>query len=145
MGRREEAYAALLESLSVVTGGPSEPLCLVNEQKTFSGRPWAVVTTDDALWFVPLSRKLQPTEGARRAGPGDIVEANLDGGGGGWITVAGAIGDMTSLKLHVRFADGEKHSFLMMQTTGLGAMLSGSSQTDGAEAMLAWLEAHPPG
>jgi hypothetical protein len=144
MGRREEAYAALLEALSAVTGGPSEPLCVVNEQKTFSGRMWAVVTTDDALWFVPLSRKLVPEGTPRRAVPGDIVKASVDGGGGGWVTASMILADMTSIKLKLEFADGEKHGFLMMRGDGLGAMMSGASQTEGVNALLTWLERARP-
>ncbi len=144
MGRRQEAYDALLEALSTVTGGPSEPLCVVNEQKTFSGRMWGVVTTDAALWLVPLSRKLQPDGEARRAEPGDIVAASVDGGGGGWIAASMIIADMTSIKLSLEFADGEKHKFLMMRDTGLGAAMSGTSQTEGVTALLTWLERARP-
>jgi hypothetical protein len=117
---------------------------VVNEQKTFSARMWAIVTTDEALWFVPLTRKLQPEGEARRAVPGDIVQASVDGGGGGWVTASSIIADMASIKLSLEFADGEKHKFLMMGDSGFGATLSGSSQTEGVTALLTWLEQARP-
>ena len=144
MGRRQEAYDALLEALSAVTGGPSEPLCVVNEQKAFSGRSWAVVTTDEALWLVPLSRKLQRDGEARRVVPADVVRASVDGGGGGWVTSSMIIADMTSIKLSLEFTDGEKQKFLMMRDTGLGAAMSGTNQTEGVTALLTWLERARP-
>jgi hypothetical protein len=105
---------------------------------------WAIVTTDEALWFVPLTRKLLPEGEARRAVAGDIVQASVDGGGGGWVTGSSIIADMASIKLSLEFADGEKHKFLMMGDSGLGAALSGSSQTTGVTALLTWLERARP-
>lgn len=139
MGRRQDAYAALLEALSAVTGGPSEPLCVVNEQKTFSGRLWGIVTTDDALWFVPLDRKLRPEGDARRAVPGDLVAASVDGAGGGWVSAGMILADMTSIALRLEFTDGERHKFLMTRDSGLGAALGGTTQTEGVAAVLDWL------
>ncbi|MFN8028142.1 MAG: hypothetical protein U0W40_17790 [Acidimicrobiia bacterium] len=144
MGRRQDAYDALLAALSAVTGGPSEPLCVVNEQKTFSGRMWGIVTTDEALWLVPLSRKLQPEGEARRAVPSDIRAASVDGAGGGWITASMVLADMTSIALRLEFTDGEKHKFLMTRDTGLGAALGGTTQTEGVAALLTWLERARP-
>ena len=110
-------------------------------QKTFSGGLYALVVTDRRLI-------LQRMKGRRASGepvsirPEQLVEADVDGAGGGWWTAPAAILDAAAVQLTLRTADGTQRKLKMMRGDGpLGGLGGGEEQRSGLEALGAWFGA----
>jgi hypothetical protein len=134
-----DAVSAQLEAGETLQG-----LCYANDQKVFSGTPYLVGVTDRRLLMQKMSRRGDADGPAASILPTDIAEVSAGGGGGGWATVAGAIGDATSVVLKLRTHDGRKHKLMMMRGEGLLGALAGEGHAEGMEALSAWFATHAP-
>jgi hypothetical protein len=108
-------------------------------QKTFSGGLYALVVTDRRLI-------LQRMKGRRASGepvsirPEQLVEADVDGAGGGWWTAPAAILDAAAVQLTLRTADGTVRKLKMMRGDGpLGGLGGGEGQREGILALAEWM------
>ena len=108
-------------------------------QKTFSGGLYALVVTDRRLI-------LQRMKGRRASGepvsirPEQLVEADVDGAGGGWWTAPAAILDAAAVQLTLRTADGTLRKLKMMRGDGpLVGLGGGEGQHEGILALAEWM------
>jgi hypothetical protein len=116
-----------------------EGILAATVQRTFSGGFYALAVTDRRLI-------LQPMRGRRAKGdavsirPDELVDADLDGAGGGWWTAPAAILDATAVQLTLRTADGERRRLKMMRGEGaLGGLGGGEAQRTGLLALAEWM------
>ncbi len=108
-------------------------------QKTFSGGLYALAVTDRRL-------VLQQMKGRGAKGepvsirPGELVEADVDGAGGGWWTAPAAILDATAIQFTLRTANGTTRKLKMMHGEGpLAGLAGGEGQRHGILALAEWM------
>ena len=103
----------------------------------------AVGVTGDRLIIQPLNRKGQLGGAApvfiRRE---EIAKASYGGGGGMGSSPTSVIMDASSIEVKLKTTDGEKYKLMLMSGEGiLGSLGGGPSQRNGAEALVAFLDA----
>ncbi len=125
---------------------PGEELlgcCVATQSGIFKGRMVAIVVTRGRLVVQGLNRRFEPEGEALSLTPGQIAEAKVDGGGGGWPQVGAAIMDGVSVALRLRTTEGEKLKLLMMKGDGLlGGAGGGEAQRQGVQALGEWFARH---
>jgi hypothetical protein len=108
-------------------------------QKTFSGGLYALAVTDRRLILQGMKGRSAKGEPVSIA-PAELVEADIDGAGGGWWTAPAAVLDAVAIQLTLRTTDGEKRQLKMMRGEGLLAGAGGGeSQRDGMLALAEWM------
>lgn len=127
--------------------GPGESLlgvAAVNWQRSmFKQTVSALGVTGDRLIIQPLDRKGkfdgQPPVFIRRD---EIAKGSYGGGGGMGNTPSSLIMDAHSIEVKLKTTGGEKYKLLLMTGEGmLGAMAGGPAQRNGAESLIAFLDA----
>jgi hypothetical protein len=121
---------------------PGEELrgvCVATQQSMFKGRQVAIGVSDRRLIVQAANRKFAPDGEPLSLPPERIVDASVDGAGGGWMEVGAAILDQVAVTLKLRTSDGEKLKLTMMR--GSGPLGGGETQRQGVEALGAWFSA----
>ena len=128
--------ASLLEAGEELTG-----VCAASEQQSvFKGRGVLLAVTDRRLLVAGLDRRGRVAGDPISIAPGDIDSAEADGAGGNWAELTAAVMDRSAGKVRLKLRDGGKHKFLLMRGTGpLGALGGGEEQSNGVEALAAFL------
>ncbi len=120
-------------------GEQIEGILAASIQKTFSGGLFALAVTDRRL-ILQQMRGRGPRGEPVSIRPEQLVEADVDGAGGGWWTAPAAILDATAVQLTLRTADGTARKLKMMRGEGpLGGLGGGDGQREGILALAEWM------
>ncbi|MDX6661016.1 MAG: hypothetical protein QOJ55_1838 [Solirubrobacteraceae bacterium] len=101
-------------------------------QKTFSGGLYALAVTDRRLIVQQMRGRGAKGEPVSIR-PEELVEADVDGAGGGWWTAPAAILDAVAVSLTLRTTDGATRKLKMMRAGG------GETQRQGILALADWM------
>jgi hypothetical protein len=116
-----------------------EGILAASIQKTFSGGLYALAVTDRRLVLQQM-RGRGPKGEPVSIRPEELVEADVDGAGGGWWTAPAAILDAVAVQLTLRTADGVTRKLKMMRGEGLlGGAGGGEGQREGILALAEWM------
>lgn len=125
---------------------PGEKLrgvCVATHAGMFTGRQVVLGITDRRLLVQGVNRKFHPVDDAVSLRPEQIIEASVEGAGGGWLNVGLAIMDSAAVTLKVRTTEGEKLKLTMMRGTGVfGSLGGGETQRHGVDALATWFTEH---
>lgn len=108
-------------------------------QKTFSGGVYALAVTDRRLILQGMKGRRAKGEPVSIA-PAELVEADIDGAGGGWWTAPAAVLDASAIQLTLNTADGTTRRLKMMHGEGpLAGLAGGEGQRQGIVALAEWM------
>jgi hypothetical protein len=91
-----------------------EGILAASMQKTFSGGLYALAVTDRRLILQQMKGRGAKGEPVSIR-PEELVDADVDGAGGGWWTAPAAILDTVAVSLTLRTADGTTRKLKMMR------------------------------
>jgi hypothetical protein len=97
-------------------------------QKTFSGGLYALAVTNRRL-IIQRMRGRSPKGEPVSVRPEELVDADVDGAGGGWWTAPAAILDAVAVQLTLRTTDQTTHKLKMMR----------AGQREGILALAEWM------
>ena len=107
------------------------------QQKTFSGKLFAIGVTERRLLLQPVDRRIGGGGPAVVITPETLESAEADGAGGGWWSAGDAILDASAITVKLKTTGGEKLKLMMMR--GGGFLGGGESQREGVITLGEWM------